>query len=295
MNFPEFINLSEVGPRDGLMTAKRKLPAKEKAFLIDSAVDAGFKTIEFGAFVSIKNMNNLDDTGEVYNLINRKDDVQYRALVTYPDDIRNAASSGVSLVKISMFASERVGGRPIEETMEILDESCKTANHLNIDVLGSISLPFIAPNEGVIPIEIVDSLVSHFIAGGIKTISLGDAGGLANPKLVYERALYLQEKYPEVEWILHLHDTWGMGYSNMIAGLDAGIVNFDVSFAGLGGCPFIKGARGNIASEQTVFMMEQMGIKTGIDLEKITTLAKHVLELDLGASSSAYLKIFSDS
>ena len=289
MNFPKFVNLCEVGPRDGLQAAKRKLPAKEKAYLIDRSVEAGFKAIEFGAFTPFQNVKNLDDSGEVYTLINRIEGIQYRALVSGPDDIKNAASFGVSLVKVTLFANERIGGRSIDENLKNIDDCCNTAQSLKINVLGSISLPFNAPVDGVTPIEIVERIISRFAAGGIRTVSLSDAGGLANPRLVYERTIYLKEKFPDLTWILHLHDTWGMGYPNMIAGLDAGVTNFDVSFAGLGGCPFIKGTRGNIASEQTVFILEQMGIKTGIDLEKTLKLAEYVSTLDLGVTKSAYL------
>jgi len=289
MKFPKFVNLCEVGPRDGLQTAKKKLTTKEKVFLIDSAVDAGFKNIEFGAFTPFDSMKNLDDTGDVYKLLDRKDDVKYRVLVSEPDDIRNAVSFGVSLVKISKFANERIGGKSIDENLKSIDACCKIAHQLKVGVLGSISLPFVAPIDGITPIENVERIVSCYVAGGIHTVSLGDAGGLANPNILYERMIYLQEKYPDLNWILHLHDTWGMGYSNMMAGLDAGITDFDVSFAGLGGCPFIKGTRGNIASEQTVFMMEQMGIETGINLEKTLKLAEYVLNLDLGVTKSAYL------
>ena len=288
MNYPKKIKLCEVGPRDGLQKAKRRLSAAEKADLINRAADAGFKEIEFGAFTGFKEVNLMDDSGEVFKLIDRKEDVIYRALVSDASAIERAAGYGVDTVKISVFASEHIHG-PIDDKVQVVQQACNKANELGVRVFGSISLPFAGPQDGIVPYENVARLVGQFREGGITRVSLGDASGMANPKLIQDRLEMLKSDFPEITWVLHLHDTWGMGFANVIAGIEAGITCFDSSFAGLGGCPFIKGGRGNIASEQMVYMLDAMGIETGIDLDKAYQTAKYVQSLDVGITNSPYV------
>jgi len=290
--FPKKVSICEVGPRDGLQNEKTILSINDKADLINSAIDAGYKIIEVGSFVHPKAIPALADTDEVFKMINKKEDVEFRVLITNLKGVERAIKVGVKKVKLTVSASESHNisnfNKKPEETIKGFKECCELARKNGIVVSGAISTSFGCPFEGDISINAIDKIIGEFIKLNILEISLSDTTGMANPKDVYEKCLYVKEKYPQIKWNLHFHNTRDMGLANIISAMEAGMTNFDASFSGLGGCPYAPGASGNVCSEDIVQMLEEMGIETGINLDKTIVLAKKVEKL-VGHKTESYM------
>jgi len=280
---PDKVVLCEVGPRDGLQNEDKLLTVDEKVDLINNIVDAGFKVIEVGSFMHPKAVPAMANTDEVFKKLVLKDDIEYRGLVGNAKGVERAVACGCKKVKLNISASKGHNlanlNKTPEESMSGFKESVDLANKNNIEISGSISMPFGSPWEYKIPLKDVEKIVEKYIELGIKEISLSDASGMAMPKQVKEVCIHMKEKYPEVKWILHFHNTRGMGIANIFAGMEAGISWFDTSFGGLGGCPFVPGAAGNVVTEDVLHMLDEMGIKTGIDIDKTLDIAKKVGKL----------------
>ncbi|MDD2383960.1 MAG: hydroxymethylglutaryl-CoA lyase [Sulfurospirillaceae bacterium] len=294
MNFPKQITICEVGPRDGLQNEKKLLTTEEKIELVEGILAAGVKHIEIGAFVHPKAVPPMADTEKVMQAIGKREGVEFRALITNLKGVERAIVAGVDKVKLTVSASKSHNlsnfNRTPEESVATFEECVKAATQAGLSVSGAISTTFGCPFEGSIPLEQIDTLVNAFRALGIKEISLSDTTGVANPKLVYERCSELIKRYPDVTYHLHFHNTRGMALANIIAGMEAGILHYDGSFAGLGGCPYAPGASGNIATEDIVHMLEEMNICTGIDLDKLLDVARKAQKLVEHTTDSAILR-----
>lgn len=292
MIFQKKVSICEVGPRDGLQNEKTILSTDDKADLINSAIDAGYKIIEVGSFVHLRAIPALADTDEVFKMINKKENIEFRVLITNLKGVERAIKVGVKKVKLTVSASESHNisnfNKKPEETIKGFKECCELARKNGIVVSGAISTSFGCPFEGDISINAIDKIIGEFIKLNILEISLSDTTGMANPKDVYEKCLYVKEKYPQIKWNLHFHNTRDMGLANIISAMDAGMTNFDASFSGLGGCPYAPGASGNVCSEDIVQMLEEMGIDTGINLDKAIVLAKKVAKL-VGHKTESYM------
>lgn len=292
MGYPGKVTLCEVVTRDGFQTAPEVYSVDEKLKIIDMIVDAGVKAVEVGAFSTYETMNKMKDTDEVFKRLTQIPGVEYRALVYLPDDVRRAAQSGCKKVKINVSASERhnqsgAGRSPLDSMKEFA--ACgQIARDHQMQIAGSISLPFASQWEGVIPFHFIKEIVEAFIDAGAGQISLSDSAGLGNPRLIYSRVMKLRELFPDVDWMLHMHNTRGMGLVNVEAAMRAGIDKIDTSLAGLGGCPYIKGATGNISTEDTFFMLGCMGIETGIDFQKIMAAGEYIENLVKGDGTDSY-------
>lgn len=292
MSYPSKVTLCEVVTRDGFQTAPEIYSVEEKLKIIDMVVDAGVKSIEVGAFSTYETMYKMKDTDEVFRRLKQVPGVEYRALVYLPDDVRRAAQAGCKKVKINVSASERhnlsgAGRSPVDSMREFA--TCgQIARDNQMQIAGSISLPFASQWEGVIPFELVAEIVKAFEDAGAPQISLSDSAGLGNPKLIYSRVMKLRDLFPNIDWMLHMHNTRGMGLANVEAAVRAGIDKIDTSLAGLGGCPYIKGATGNISTEDTFFMLGCMGIDTGIDFEKIMAAGEYIDNLVGGVGTDSY-------
>ena len=149
-------------------------------------------------------------------------------------------------------------------------------------------MPFASPWEEKIPLEDVIAIVETYLSIGVEEISLSDTSGMAVPSQVYEMCTLMQQRYPQVTWWMHFHNTRGLGIANMMAAMEAGITRFDTSFAGLGGCPFVPGAAGNIATEDVVYLLDRMGISTGINFDAVMEIGKQVTEW-VGHPTDSYL------
>ena len=290
--FPEKVTICEVVTRDGFQTAPEIYPVEEKVRIIEEVVDAGCRCVEVGAFSTYETMYKMKDTDKVFEQLYMKEGVEYRGLVYLPDDVRRAAACGCRKIKLNVSASnahnQAGAGRTPLESMRTFAESGKIAEENGMGFAGSISLPFASQWEGVIPYEQIKEIVKAFIDAGATQISLSDSAGLGDPQLVYERTMALRDDFPEMDWMLHMHNTRGMGLANVVAAMEAGIDKIDTSLAGLGGCPYIKGATGNISTEDVLFMLDSMGIETGMDFEKIMEAGEKIIRLTKGVGTDSY-------
>lgn len=290
--FPEKVTICEVVTRDGFQTAPEIYPVEEKVRIIEEVVDAGCRCVEVGAFSTYETMYKMKDTDKVFEQLHMKEGVEYRGLVYLPDDVRRAAACGCRKIKLNVSASnahnQAGAGRSPLESMRTFAESGKIAEENGMGFAGSISLPFASQWEGVIPYEQIKEIVKAFIDAGATQISLSDSAGLGDPQLVYERTMALRDDFPEMDWMLHMHNTRGMGLANVVAAMEVGIDKIDTSLAGLGGCPYIKGATGNISTEDVLFMLDSMGIETGMDFEKIMEAGEKIIRLTKGVGTDSY-------
>ncbi|HOG61956.1 MAG TPA: hydroxymethylglutaryl-CoA lyase [Sedimentibacter sp.] len=292
MILPSEIRLCEVGLRDGLQNEPKILTTEEKLKLAEGLINAGFKVIELGSFMSPKAVPQMADTDELFRHFNNVEGVELRALVANKKGVERAINCGCGKIKLNVSASKKHNlaniNKTPEETVAGFAENVDLALENGLEVSGSISMPFGSPWEGVIPIKDVEEIVEAYLRVGIKEISLSDAAGVASPRQVYDICSSMQKKYPDVKWWLHFHNTRGMAMANILASMEAGITNFDSSLGGFGGCPFVPGAAGNVSTEDVVHMMDEMGIKTGIDILKLIELSRNLQDM-LGNEGDSYI------
>ena len=295
MQLPVNVIVCEVGPRDGVQNEKTMLTVEQKVELIEKSVQAGARIVEIGSFVHPKAVPQMADTDEVARRIRREPGVEYRVLVMNRKGLERAAGAGIMKAKVTASASPAHSmsnmNRLPEEVVRSFAEYADFAAANQMELSGAISTAFGCPFDGKqVPLEQVLSVVACFREIGIKELSLSDTTGMANPKQVYDYVTAARLKFPDITWVLHFHNTRGMGLANVIAGLMAGVDRYDACFAGLGGCPFAPGASGNIATEDLVHMLAEMGINTGYDQEKLIAIGKQVQSLVGHDTASAILK-----
>ncbi|MCH5138788.1 hydroxymethylglutaryl-CoA lyase [Clostridiaceae bacterium UIB06] len=292
MDLVKEITLCEVGTRDGLQSEAKILTTEEKVELINMMGNAGFKVIEVGSFVSPKAVPQMANTDEVFNAITQKDDVQYRALIANARGVDRAVACGCKKVKLNVSASKAHNlanlNKTPEESVAGFKECVDKALENGIDISGSISMAFGSPWDKEIPIQDVKDIVQAYLNVGITEISLSDASGMAYPTQVYDMCTEMKKAFPQVNWWLHFHNTRGLGIANIVAGMQAGITQFDSSFAGVGGCPFVPGAAGNVSTEDIIHMCDEMGVVTGVNLDKSMAVSRKVVEI-VGHNTDSYL------
>ena len=292
MNIPEKITLCEVGLRDGLQNEKTIIPADKKLELLRGLIDAGFPVIEVGSFMHPVKVPQMADTDELFKSIGDVSGVELRALIPNLRGVQRAIDCGCKKVKLNVSASREHNLKNLnktpEETVAGFSECVKASEAAGIEVSGSISMPFASPWEGLTPVEDVDAIIRAYLDVGIREISLSDTSGMASPKQVYSLCSHVKEAFPEADWWLHFHNTRGMAMANICAAMEAGITRFDSSFGGLGGCPFVPGAAGNISTEDVLHMCEADRIETGVDLVKLIALSRRLQEL-LGKDLDSYV------
>lgn len=292
MNPVKKVILCEVGPRDGLQNEKNIISAEDKVRLINGVVEAGYPVVEVGSFVHPKAVPQMANTDEVFRGLTFRDGVEYRALIANLKGVERAAACGCRKVKLNVSASKAHNianlNRTPAETVAGFRKCVDAAAEAGIAISGSISMAFGSPWDREIPLSDVKEIVEAYLAVGVREISLSDASGQAYPTQVYEMCAEMKAAYPEVTWWLHFHNTRGLGIANILAGMSAGFDRFDTSFAGVGGCPFVPGAAGNVASEDVVHMLDEMGVETGIDLDKLMEVSRDVAKL-LAHPTDSYL------
>lgn len=294
INWPERIIFCEVGPRDGLQNEKTMLSVEQKIELIEKTVEAGVKIVEVGSFMRADAIPQMADTDEVCARMRRADGVEYRALVANLKGVERAQAAGINKVKLVLSASESHSIANLKRTPEELLEGFKKctayAADNGMEVSGAISTAFGCPFEGKIPFERVAYIAAKMRELGMSELSLSDTTGMANPAQVYDLCGYMNKELPDVKWFLHFHNTRGMALANIAAGMQAGIIRYDASLAGLGGCPYAPGASGNVASEDVIHMLHEMGIETGVDLGKMIAIAKKLQAWVGHATDSSVLR-----
>lgn len=292
LHLPSSITLCEVGLRDGLQNEKVLLSTQEKLNLLHGLIDAGFRVIEVGSFMNPKAVPQMADTDELYKELGDVPGVELRALIPNLRGVQRAVACGCKKVKLNVSASRQHNLKNLNMTPEQSVAgfaSCVSAAKENgIAISGSISMPFASPWEGRIPLADVDTIIAAYLKVGITEISLSDASGMAVPNQVYNMCDHVLEMYPQVSWWLHFHNTRGLAMSNILAAMETGMTQFDSSFGGLGGCPFVPGAAGNISTEDVLHMCEESGIATGVDIEKVMALSRKLQQL-LGHTADSYV------
>lgn len=292
MNYPKAITLCEVGLRDGLQNEKTLIPTAEKLHMLRALIDAGFPVIEVGSFMHPKAVPQMADTDELFREIGDVPNVELRALIPNLRGVQRAIDCGCKKVKLNVSASRQHNLRNLnmtpEQSVAGFASCVELAKANSIAISGSISMPFASPWEGRTPVEDVDAIIEAYLNVGIDEISLSDASGMAVPNQVRELCAHVLEKYPQASWWLHFHNTRGMAMANIIAAMDAGMTRFDSAFGGLGGCPFVPGAAGNISSEDVIHMCDESGIETGVDVTKVMAVSRSLREL-LGHDMESYI------
>lgn len=292
MKLPSSITLCEVGLRDGLQNEKTILTTEEKLTLLRGLVDAGFSVIEVGSFMHPKAVPQMANTDEIYKEIGSVPNVELRALIPNLRGVQRAVDCGCKKVKLNVSASRMHNLKNLNMTPEESVAgfaSCVTAaREHGLEISGSISMPFASPWEGRTPQEEVDAIIEAYLKVGIQEISLSDASGMAVPNQVFDLCSHVKERYPECSWWLHFHNTRGMAMANILSAMEAGMSQFDSSFGGLGGCPFVPGAAGNISTEDVLHMCEESGIQTGIDITKVLALSSRLRSM-LGHGLDSYV------
>lgn len=272
MKLPEKVQIKEVGPRDGLQNEKENVPTDVKIAWINQLSETGLNYIEISSFVHPKWIPVLADAAEVAVQIKRNPNVTYAALVPNRKGLERALAVDIDEVSVFMSASESHNkkniNKSIDETFPVLQEVADGALKGGKRIRGYVSTVFGCPYDGHVNIEDVKKVVYNLLEMGVYEISLGDTIGIANPKQMDAVLDELLVEFPREKLALHLHDTRGMALANTLVGIEKGITTFDSAIGGLGGCPYAKGATGNVASEDLVHMLHQMEIETDIDLDK---------------------------
>jgi hydroxymethylglutaryl-CoA lyase len=280
MRLPAEVRMVEVGPRDGLQNEAKALPAAAKIALIERLGEAGLSVVEAGAFVSPKWVPQMADSAEVLAGLKRKPGVRYPVLVPNLRGFEAARAAGAEEIAIFATASETFSQRntncSIAESFERFAPVMAAAKRDGIAVRGYVSCVVDCPYEGPIAPAAVASVARRLLDLGCYEVSLGETIGTATPGRVQAMLRAVMEVVPRENLAVHLHDTYGQALANLMAALEAGIAVADSSVAGLGGCPYAKGATGNVASEDVLYLLSGLGIQTGVDLQKLAAAGRFI-------------------
>lgn len=277
MNFPSRVKIVEVGPRDGLQNEKQTVPASVKIELIGRLGAAGLSVIESGAFVSPKWVPQMADTADVLAGVDRRAGVTYPVLVPNEKGMEGAIASGVGEIAVFSAASESFSQKNINctiaESFDRFSPVIEMAKANNIRVRGYVSCVAGCPYEGAIAPDVVADVAAKLFAMGCYEISLGDTIGVGTPIVTATMLRAVMARVPVEKLALHCHNTYGQALANIYTGLEMGVAVFDSSVGGLGGCPYAKGASGNVATEDVLYMLNGMGIETGVDINAVVDTA----------------------
>ncbi|HSC12726.1 MAG TPA: hydroxymethylglutaryl-CoA lyase [Rhodanobacteraceae bacterium] len=271
--YPERVRIVEVGARDGLQNEKAILPAATKVELIDRLSDTGLDTIEATSFVSPKWVPQLADAADVYAAIRKKPGVRYPVLVPNLQGYERARSAGVTDIAVFTAASEAFNRKninaSIDESIERFMPVMERARADGVSVRGYVSTVLGCPYQGDVPVADVVRVARRLHELGCYEVSLGDTIGVGTPAKARAMLAAVATEVPMVALAVHFHDTRGQALANILACLELGVAVVDSSVSGAGGCPYARGATGNVASEDVVYMLHGMGIATGVDLDKL--------------------------
>ncbi|QFU75560.1 hydroxymethylglutaryl-CoA lyase [Halioglobus maricola] len=269
----ESVVFTDVGPRDGLQNQPRILTVGERLALIESIADAGVRNIEVGSFVSPRAVPAMAGTDELVGRLPTDDGVHYSALIPNRKGYELARDAGVRTVNMVLYSSEGMAQRNVKmsiaEAEDATAQILEMARNDGVSVVAAIATAFCCPFDGPTDPGVVKDIVRRFMATDIEQLVLADTIGAAHPLEVRSITADLVAEHGADRLGCHFHDTRAMGLALVFAALESGIYRFDASIGGLGGCPFAPGASGNVASEDVVMMLEQMGVDTGIDLEAL--------------------------
>ena len=279
-SMPRAVRLCEVGPRDGLQNEKALVPTDVKVTLIDWLTDAGFPAIEATSFVSPKWVPQMADAADVMGRIRRKQGVRYPVLTPNMKGFEAARAAGCDEVAVFVAATESFSRRNINcsiaESLERARPVFEAARAANIRVRGYISVVLGCPYEGDVDPAAVTRIAGALHRMGAYEVSLGDTIGTGTAGQTQSLFRQVATQVPVAALAGHFHDTYGQALTNIYAALELGVATFDCSVAGLGGCPYAKGATGNVASEDVVYLLEGLGIETGVDITKLREAGRYI-------------------
>ena len=273
LSLPESVRMFEVGPRDGLQNEPTVIPTRTKIELIDMLSETGLKTIEVGSFVSPKWVPQMSDTEAVLKGINRRPGIMYPVLTPNMKGFEAAVNAGAHEVAVFGAATEGFSRNNINcsiaESLERFAPVCEAARERDIRVRGYVSCVVGCPYEGEVDPKKVAEVAESIYSLGCYEISLGDTIGVGTPRKV-ERMLYtVGERVPMDRLSVHFHDTHGQALANILTALQCGISGVDSAVSGLGGCPYAHGASGNVATEDVLYMLDGIGVTTGVDMDAL--------------------------
>ncbi|WP_430785717.1 hydroxymethylglutaryl-CoA lyase [Virgibacillus flavescens] len=280
MNFPEHVSIKEVGPRDGLQNESEMVPTDAKIEWINMLSETGASYIEISSFVHPDWIPQLKDATEVAKKIKRNPDVTYAALVPNHTGLERALEVDIDEVCLFLSASETHNkkniNKTIDETYPILESVSADSKKANKSIRGYVSTVFGCPYEGEIDTNKVITICDKLFTMGVDEISIGDTIGVADPAQVARVLEQLLRYFPKEKLAMHFHNTRGTALANVLVALDYGITNFDSAVGGLGGCPYAKGASGNLATDDLLYMLHRMGIKTGVNENRVIDAALNI-------------------
>ena len=289
---PQTVCIREVGPRDGFQNEPETIPTAEKIRLVDLLSASGLKRVEVTSFVRPDVIPQLSDAEDVLSGVQRRDGVAFSVLIPNERGLERALAQRERFDEINVFVSasethnRKNVNRTIEESLDGLDRTVGIACGEGLRCEGVISVSFGCPYEGEVPPERVFEIAERLVAAGCEEVGFGDTTGMANPRQVGEFFDLAGKWLAGTELTAHFHNTRGQGLANVLAALEQGVESFESSFGELGGCPVPPGATGNVASEDVVSMLHEMGVETGVDLPALveaSRAAQEVLGRPLGS------------
>lgn len=290
MTIPTSVKIVEVGPRDGLQNEVKSVPLDVKIALIEKLVDAGLPVVESGAFVSPKWVPQMASSSEVFKGVQKREDVSYPMLVPNMKGLEAAIDAGVEEIAIFAAATDSFSQKnincSIDESIERFKLVVDRAIAQNMKVRGYISCVLGCPYEGEVSMAVVAGIAKTMMNQGCYEISLGDTIGVGTPGKAQAMVEQVSKVVPINQLAVHFHDTYGQALANLHAVLQSGIAVIDSSVSGLGGCPYAKGASGNVATEDVIYMLQGMNVKTGVDMNKLLEAGAYISQF-LGRQSAS--------
>jgi hydroxymethylglutaryl-CoA lyase len=282
LNLPDKITLIEVGPRDGFQFEKKIIPTDLKIEIISGLVDAGFTDIQVTSFVHPEVLPQMADAENLIAYLPHNKGVRYCGLVLNEKGLDRAHLSGLQHIEISISASDthsrKNAGMSLEKALEMGKQVIRHAKERNMKIRAGIQCAFGCVYEGKISERRVLNTASEFLKMGVDTLAISDTTGMANPLSIKNLITQLIPEVSHTTLVLHLHDTRGLGLVNVMAAMECGVTHFDTALAGMGGCPFVSEAAGNIPTEDTAWLMKSLNIETGIDISKVATCSQKLEE-----------------
>ena len=293
-SLPGRVRVVEVGPRDGLQNEQAAIPTPLKVAFVEALAATGLPVIEVTAFVHPHRVPQMADASSVCRALQRREGVRYTALVPNLEGLARAVECGLTEVAVFAAASETFSRRNInqgiDESLAAYAEVARAARAAGLRVRGYLSTAFGCPFEGDVPLTRVAAIAARLVDLGAYEVAVSDTIGVAHPGQVWDVLDALRGAVPATAVALHLHDTRGTALANVLAGLEAGVAVYDASAGGLGGCPFAPGAAGNLATEDLIYMLDGLGIHTGVRLDGVVA-ASRLLQPHIGhALPSRYLQ-----
>jgi len=275
---PETVTLTEVGLRDGIQIENRHIPTEMKLELIETLVAAGLKSLQITAFVHPDKVPQMADAEKLISKLAVHAGVEFTGLVLNLNGVNRAQEAGLQTVEVSVSASDthsrKNAGLSLEQARNLSVEMVTRAKEFGLNVRAGIQCAFGCVYEGHVPVHRVVEMAGAYVQAGADVLALADTTGMATPVTVTDLLAAIGPVSANIPLALHLHDTRGLGLVNLMKALEFGVDRFDTSFGGMGGCPFVMGAAGNIATEDTVHLLSSLGIETGIDIEKVAAISR---------------------